>query len=95
MGLGCFRLPCWDGTGVHAIAEARDPSPDNELGESIGTGLQDSTNNHDGRANEDGLLTSEHISKPDGSDSAEEAAERVCTNWVALVMHVRIGHTKD
>lgn len=66
-----------DGGSVHAIPNAGHDTTDNQMGEGVSAGLQRSTDNHDDRAKEDGLATTQVVPNPDTEDGTEEATQVV------------------
>ena len=59
------------------LTKAGHPSSNNELGKTIRSALQDSANDHDGRAQEDRLATSQPVTNPDRGDRARETTQVV------------------
>jgi hypothetical protein len=66
------------------IAEARDPSPNDELRQSVRCCLQDRTDDHDDRAVEDGAFPPEYVSKPYRGDGADEASEGIRADFLVV-----------
>lgn len=75
--LGGLGLPCRDGGGVHPVADTGDETANDEVAERESRALQDGTNGHDDRTNEDGLATPQKIAEVDGGARASETSQIV------------------
>ena len=79
--LGTFGLIGRDGGGVHAVADSRDDTTDDELRQldliPPGSNLDDDADDHDACPRDDGPPTTETIAEYEGEDGAEETAQLV------------------
>ena len=70
--------------GVHTVTESSDEASRNELSNGKGCTLENGADDHDDRTNEDGTLSTQHVSEKDGNACTKETAERVATNCNTL-----------
>lgn len=77
VGLGALGLPGRDGRRIQTVADTSDNTTDDEVGQAECRRLKSRTDNHDGRAQEDGLATAQDITDEDTHDRTEETADIV------------------
>jgi hypothetical protein len=74
-----FCLPNWCSCSVQAVADASRHSANEHLSQTVRRDLKNSSDAHNGGADEDGFSSTEFLSKPNGDDGSEK------TTWEALV----------
>ena len=73
---------------VAAVTQAGDDTPDDQVGEGGGAGLENGTNAHNAGTEHDHPLATERVSDPDSDNSTDETSESIRRHGDTCVRHL-------